>query len=89
MARAGEIIRNHLGGWVDGFVVNLGSCSVMEVECLGVVHGLCTAWDLGVKNLIVESDSKNVVDILHRHINSPIRLKALFNEIERSRLLLT
>ncbi|KAF7843708.1 putative ribonuclease H protein At1g65750 family [Senna tora] len=64
--RCGGIIRDSDGRFVKGFTSNLGMCFVLQAELWGVSHGLEVAWSLGAKNLIVESDSVTVVDLVRK-----------------------
>ena len=56
-ARAGGLIRDSIGRWLGGFVVNIGHCTVTKAELWVVYYGLLLAWDKGFKNLEVEMGS--------------------------------
>ena len=56
-ARAGELVRDSLGRWIGGFMVNIGYCLVTKAELWVVYHVLLLAWDKGFRNLEVEMDS--------------------------------
>jgi len=64
IAGCGGVIRDHSGSWIVGFKRVLGSCTVIEAEQWAVYKGLKLAWDLGFKKIILESDAKNVVNML-------------------------
>jgi len=81
MAGCGGIIRDHAGNWVAGFTCNLGSCSVIEAEQWAVYRGLQLAWDLRLEKIIIESDSKNVIDLLSKSGNE--RSSLLVLQIQR------
>ncbi|KAL4286983.1 hypothetical protein AHAS_Ahas19G0140700 [Arachis hypogaea] len=62
----GGVIRNEQGRWVAGFMANLGCCSAFRAEMWGIYHGLKIVWDLGLRRIIVESNSTTVVTILNK-----------------------
>ncbi|CAL1399589.1 unnamed protein product [Linum trigynum] len=65
-AGAGGVLRDHLGGWLKGFVVNLGTCSAVQAELWGIYHGLGVAWQAGSRTLIVESDSQMALQLIEK-----------------------
>lgn len=54
---AGGVLRNHLKGWVTGFVLNKDVGSVLEAELWGLFEGLSLAWSSGFRCVSVETDS--------------------------------
>nr|XP_025625612.1 uncharacterized protein LOC112717904 [Arachis hypogaea] len=56
----GGLIRTHEGDWVGEFMANLGNCHAFQAELWGVFHGLNMAWDLGMRRIIIETDSVEV-----------------------------
>ncbi|KAK4278488.1 hypothetical protein QN277_016327 [Acacia crassicarpa] len=63
-AGCGGVIRDRSGEWVAGFTHFLGSCSVFQAEEWAILKGLSLAWDLGLRRIILESDAKEVLDML-------------------------
>ncbi|KAK4270879.1 hypothetical protein QN277_019646 [Acacia crassicarpa] len=63
-AGCGGIIRNNKGEWISGFSHFLGRCDVEEAEEWAILLGLRLAWDEGFRRIMVESDSKMVIDKL-------------------------
>ena len=61
---AGGLLRDSNRNWVDGFPMNIGYCSVTVAELHGVYQGLVMAWDHSVCWLLIEVDSRCVVQIL-------------------------
>ena len=53
----GGLLRDHAGRWIEGFPINLRSCSTLEVELWVIIHGLHIAWRKGIRSLMVETDS--------------------------------
>ena len=39
-ASGGGLLRDHIGNWIVGFSVNLGSCSILEVELWELIIGI-------------------------------------------------
>ncbi|XP_028776420.1 uncharacterized protein LOC114733180 [Neltuma alba] len=60
----GGAIRGDGGEWLKGFSVQLERCGVMEAEAWGVLVGLKLCRDMGFEKIEVESDAKQVVDLL-------------------------
>ncbi|CAL2260062.1 unnamed protein product [Prunus armeniaca] len=61
---AGGLIRDSVGIWHGGFVVNLGQNQILEAELWGLFFGLKLAIGKGVKKLLVEMDSATTVRLI-------------------------
>ncbi|KAL5756732.1 hypothetical protein ACOSQ2_021478 [Xanthoceras sorbifolium] len=70
----GGVLRDASKQWIVGFAVNRVKGSVLEVETWGLFEGLQICCNAGFRKIIVESDSKTVVDMLHitPNCNSPL-----------------
>ena len=66
----GGIVRNRDGLVLGGFTCNIGYCSVIETELWAIYHGLNYAWDSGIRNLILESDSANAVKLVKSRVSA-------------------
>lgn len=64
LAGCGGALRDHTGDWRGGFIHKVGTCTPEVAEAWGVLHGLQLASHLGVRKLIVESDSQRVINLL-------------------------
>ncbi|CAN1786029.1 Putative ribonuclease H protein At1g65750 [Linum perenne] len=62
----GGLIRNDQGKFVHAFTANLGDCSITRAEICAIVQGMKLAWDLGIRKLLIQSDSTAAVAILLR-----------------------
>lgn len=60
----GGIIRYHSGSWVTIFFTKLGSCTIIEAEQWAIYKRLNLTWELGLKNIILDTDAKNVVQMI-------------------------
>ncbi|KAK5838405.1 hypothetical protein PVK06_007134 [Gossypium arboreum] len=60
-AAAGGIVRNRNGEWIIGYNIFLGSCSMFEAELWGILDGLNTLIDRGLDNVMVQTDSLEVM----------------------------
>lgn len=63
-AGCGGVITDHKGNWIVGFTQMLTQCTVLEAKEWGVYKGLLLAWEHGFKRVIVESDSRCLVEAL-------------------------
>lgn len=66
-----------MGVWLCGFQRRLGFCDTQHAEMWGVLIGLEITWRKGLRRVVVESDSKGVVDKLKStplSTNNPILL---------------
>ncbi|XP_020412737.1 uncharacterized protein LOC109947231 [Prunus persica] len=62
---AGGIIRNSEGSWIAGFSANLGHGEVLVAEAWALYYGLNLAWQMGLRQITVNSDSALVVDMVN------------------------
>ena len=76
---AGGVLRNHQRTWLQGFSLRKGSGSVLEAELWGMFEGLSMAWNSGHRNIIVETDSLSIVQLLAK---TPDPLHPLFSIIQ-------
>ncbi|KAE8712026.1 hypothetical protein F3Y22_tig00110264pilonHSYRG00044 [Hibiscus syriacus] len=53
------VVRDSEGRWIGGFAKVIGVCSALEAEIRGVLQGLALAWDLGLRSVILEIDSRD------------------------------
>ena len=49
-------------------MLNLGRCLVLEAELWAIFHALSIAWHIGLRSLIVESDSMHAVHLIKQDI---------------------
>jgi len=89
----GGLIRDHNGRWIAGFTSYLGLCSVLKAEIWGAIIGVRLAKKLGIQRVIIESDSKLLVDgyreekMLGMDIARPFQiLRSLLREFEQSKV---
>lgn len=73
--RVGGLLRNHKGECIVSFGVNMGVCSNNKAEAMATLGGFKTLKELSFKNVIIEGDSKLIVDILNGVVVPPWELK--------------
>ncbi|PON49250.1 Ribonuclease H [Parasponia andersonii] len=64
LAGYGGIFRISRGFFKRGFAISISKAYAFEAELAAVIHAIFYAWDLGWKNLWLESDSAYLVSIL-------------------------
>ncbi|KAH9647730.1 putative ribonuclease H protein [Citrus sinensis] len=57
LSSAGGIIRDYSGKWIRGFGLNIGCCSITNLELWGLYQGLLIAWEIGIRWILLEVDS--------------------------------
>ena len=63
-ASCGGIIRNHEGKFLAAWSVNLGSCTITMAELWGIFWGLFISYNMGHRNVILETDSTCVYHLV-------------------------
>ncbi|KAF7811828.1 ribonuclease H [Senna tora] len=80
-AGCGALIRDHNGTWITGVIRNLGRCSVLKTEAWGAFEGIKLARELGFKKVILESDSKCLINNMLPASNNTLEVSSLVQEI--------
>lgn len=70
IAGCGGIIRDHLGQWCGGFTAYIRVANALEAEAWGLYFGLSLAWNKGYGKVLVETNSKVLVDLLQHLPNA-------------------
>lgn len=78
-AIAGGLFRNHKGDCIVGFGVNMGIFSNNKVEAMDALRHFNTLKEPRYKNVILEGDSKLIVDILNEEAAPPWELKNIID----------
>lgn len=78
-ASCGGVLRDSSGEWIQGFLYSIGNCSPFEAEAWAALKGIQLARHLGWKQLIIESDSEEIVNYLN---NARIPTIAAHNILE-------
>lgn len=71
---AGGVFRDHLGSWVDGFQVNIGTGEILDAEAQGLFFGLKLMTKHSIAHLEIESESAILVHLMY---NSDINVHPL------------
>jgi len=64
LAGCGRILCQSDGRWIKGFSRKIGACDALHAEMWGLYLGLDMAWSEGLSHVIVESDSKVLIDMV-------------------------
>ncbi|CAI9094305.1 OLC1v1030022C1 [Oldenlandia corymbosa var. corymbosa] len=64
MASSGGLLRDHMGRWCGGFVMNIGFASITGAKLWGLFQGLQQNWTLGFRQIIAEVDIASVVKMV-------------------------
>ncbi|KAF7828673.1 ribonuclease H [Senna tora] len=80
-AGCGAIIRDHNGSWVAGVVRSLWECSVLKSEAWGMFEPIHLALSLNLKRIVVEADSKCLVDGILKGRNINFEVSGIIDEI--------
>ncbi|GLU14821.1 hypothetical protein SLE2022_313680 [Rubroshorea leprosula] len=62
---AGGLIRDTIGRWISGFIVNIGSASVLLAELWGLREGLRLCRALNLTHVVAEMDSMIAVRLIN------------------------
>ncbi|CAN1816844.1 Putative ribonuclease H protein At1g65750 [Linum perenne] len=62
----GGLIRDDGGRFIRAFSANIGNCSITRAELSVIIQGLKLAWSIGIRKLLVQSDSRTAITLLHR-----------------------
>ncbi|CAN1128518.1 Putative ribonuclease H protein At1g65750, partial [Linum perenne] len=65
----GGLIRDPHWRFVRAFCANVGDYSITRAELRGIVEGLKLAWDLGIRKITVQTDSRAAISILEQDMH--------------------
>lgn len=80
---SGGILRDEHGGFLKAFMFKGEEGDSLTSELWGCLHGLKLAWDMGVKNVILEIDSADAVELLRNPVNETHEDYRLVKEVKR------
>jgi len=60
----GGIFRDADGKWIKGYTKKIGACDALHAEMWGLYLGMEMAWREHIDHLIVESDSKILINMI-------------------------
>ncbi|PRQ26177.1 putative RNA-directed DNA polymerase [Rosa chinensis] len=76
---AGGVIRDQFGNWINGFLAHFGHGEVLEAEAWGMRLGLKLAADIGMDKVVVECDSKVLVNLVNNGVDELCPLKTVID----------
>ena len=63
------VVRDLNGKWVKGLIGYLDISTNTHAELVALKTGLEMAWEMGIKDLCCESDSKVVIELMEKPLN--------------------
>ncbi|KAK7378105.1 hypothetical protein VNO80_03541 [Phaseolus coccineus] len=60
----GGLFRDVEGKWLGGFYGSLGLATNVKADLFSICQGLITAWDLGYRTVLVETDSLEAINLI-------------------------
>lgn len=80
---ASGLIRESDGKWIKGFQQNLSCSTVIVAEFWVILSRLELAWNVGCRNLMVESDSESACILVRNRTNSTAIIKPIWTKISQ------
>ncbi|KAF7815339.1 reverse transcriptase [Senna tora] len=75
------LARNENGNWLFGFAKHLLKGCVDHVEIWSIFFGIITGWEKGFKHVVVESDNRNVINLICNGYDGPHPLRNILSRI--------
>ncbi|KAK4283181.1 hypothetical protein QN277_000163 [Acacia crassicarpa] len=79
---SGGILRNEHGQFLQAFLFRGEEGDCLTAELWGCLHGLKLAWDRGYRNVILEVDSADAVELIRNSISDTHEDRYLVEEIQ-------
>ncbi|CAN1849453.1 Putative ribonuclease H protein At1g65750, partial [Linum perenne] len=80
----GGLLRDDGGRFIQAYSANVGDCSITRAELKAIIEGMKAAWNLGIKKIWIQTDSRTAIAILseesmptHQHASLFIEFKDL------------
>ncbi|CAN1801839.1 Putative ribonuclease H protein At1g65750 [Linum perenne] len=70
LAACGIVIRDSGGATIAAFAANFGRCSIMRAELRAPALSLERAWNLGLRKVQIQLDSKAAIDAINNNLDS-------------------
>lgn len=83
MAACGGVVRDHFGAFVLAYAKKLGSCTVLQAELWGILHGVRLLLDRGYTRVAIETDSSSCNRLLSTGCDDNHPSASLVSEIRR------
>jgi len=77
------LLRQSNGTWIKGFSRKIGACDALHAEMWGLYLGLDMTWREGISHLIVESDSKVLIDMVTNNCKINGTIPSLVQRIQQ------
>jgi ribonuclease HI len=83
IAGCGGLFRDSDGRWIKGYTKKIGACDALHAEMWGLYLGLDMAWREHYSHLIVESDSKILIDMISDNFKFNGNIPVLVHRIRK------
>ena len=77
----GGVIRDDKRDFIAGFFFQINNCFRLLAEIRAMLHGLKLAWDEGLRQVVIESDSLEVVNMVQNHVGNLDQVSACIGDI--------
>nr|POF11678.1 putative ribonuclease h protein [Quercus suber] len=84
LAGSEGLIRNEKGDWVKGFAFAIGTTTSVAAELWALRDGIRLCIALKLQAVVIELDSKIVIDLLKKELNNPNALDILVSDCRNS-----
>lgn len=65
-AGCGDVIKDSTGNWIMGFALRLDDMGSLSAKLWSILKGLELAWERKYRQLVVESDAREAIDLIKR-----------------------
>lgn len=80
-ATSGGVMRDASGIWIVGFSHNLGHTTITDAKLIAIFDEVCIVRRFGISHMLIEFDSKAVVDMITEGVNNEHPHARLVNRI--------
>lgn len=72
------------GAWITGFFGHLADSDILQLELLGIFHGLEEAWKRGYRIVECRSDYLHAISLVEGILLAVMHMRRLFGILETS-----
>lgn len=83
MVGCGGLLRDSSRNWVKGYALKIGLGDALKTNIWAILHGIELVWHDRITSLVVESDSKVLIDMVNQEIEDGHNFLTLVRRIRR------